>query len=1102
MSGEERELPPAKRRAVEDDEGTKGAVATEGGVDLLAPFTTKEEMSSFFATAKELLSKESEGIAVWDELLAKDNHTAFFTSLAAIDLKIATPAVAESLLRLIISAYHNLEIEQIRNFFVPLISFPLFMSLSERRRTLESEVNPKLGKALKSLQKKVAKDETTRAAERGFIPRLVTGFLATVHKADVLLRSGVLGTGNNAQAERAEGYISLCNRFLELFTDLLFQMRPRRYLLAYLEDMHVYTHCKNSLISQYTAESGILFKALTAIMHKGLSFPVNDDGDEMKEEDIEHRYNAFATAFQRAAHGAHRDKLPQLPNFSMLENRKSLEKFLAPLSDTELERFAEKLCVFDKKSFSVDAKESAANRSLILDALVCRHERRPDFSDLTTVPLYPDEDAMFLSGEIPPYEYDGSSPCALPKLGLQFLTIQDYLLRNFKLVQLESTYEIRQDLEYHLPKMRPAVNGLNQVRFAGKSRMLLPIMSSEILKVSAPAIGYTRPADVRGEIHFSLHEAANHSVRQEWSEIKQHDVLMLISFSPEARNAAKGNFLQTFGISAIRGCEVVDIRDDEGNVTTGYDMMGKGVTLTGQTRHVRVTLDPVTYHSDFHSGKVSLYDNFQLVMRRRPEENNFKAVLETIRSLMKFPNAIPEWLTGVLLGHGDPDSAHYTEVEADEMDDEAEEGKEKAVDQVIAKSLKVKTGQYLYEEDKPKPKVIDFSEKQSEVLKIANHKGLSIVVGPPGMYFYPPFLRNFQSFSNTTQHTTGTGKTDVAVQIITNLYHNNPTQTTLIVTHSNAALNDIFTKVMHQDIDERYCSPPPPFTLTLTHHLHPLSTLLHLFSRHLLRLGMGEKDLQTEKDFSRWGRVNYMLERRVTLLERVAKLCKTLDVDDGFAHTCESSGHFFAHHVQTRWTQFLQSLPSEESDQTARWVVNNFPFTAYFDDTLSPFWEPATSYDAALARARLAWDHFEELFDEVKDCRAFELLRTSSDRGTYLLTKQARIIAMTCTHAALKRKDFLRLGLKYDNLVMEESAQILEVETFIPMTLQAPIEERGEEGVSSRLKRIVLIGDHQQLPPVVKNTTFQKYCKMDQSMFTRLVRYGVPYVQLDAQVCW
>jgi len=55
----------------------------------------------------------------------------------------------------------------------------------------------------------------------------------------------------------------------------------------------------------------------------------------------------------------------------------------------------------------------------------------------------------------------------------------------------------------------------------------------------------------------------------------------------------------------------------------------------------------------------------------------------------------------------------------------------------------------------------------------------------------------------------------------------------------------------------------------------------------------------------------------------------------------------------------------------------------------------------------------------------------------YLMTKQAKVVAMTCTHAALKRRDFLQLAFQYDSLVMEESAQILEIETFIPMLLQA-----------------------------------------------------------------
>jgi intron-binding protein aquarius len=76
---------------------------------------------------------------------------------------------------------------------------------------------------------------------------------------------------------------------------------------------------------------------------------------------------------------------------------------------------------------------------------------------------------------------------------------------------------------------------------------------------------------------------------------------------------------------------------------------------------------------------------------------------------------------------------------------------------------------------------------------------------------------------------------------------------------------------------------------------------------------------------------------------------------------------------------------------------------------------------------------------------------------------------------------------------MDACVQVLEVETFIPMVLQ-----RQEDGFG-RLKRVILIGDHHQLPPVVQNMAFQKYSHLDQSLFARFVRLGTPYVELNAQ---
>ena len=56
------------------------------------------------------------------------------------------------------------------------------------------------------------------------------------------------------------------------------------------------------------------------------------------------------------------------------------------------------------------------------------------------------------------------------------------------------------------------------------------------------------------------------------------------------------------------------------------------------------------------------------------------------------------------------------------------------------------------------------------------------------------------------------------------------------------------------------------------------------------------------------------------------------------------------------------------------------------------------------------------LYGILQEFRAFELLRSGTDRSEYLLIKEAKIIAMTCTHAALKRRDLVAAGFKVRNI--------------------------------------------------------------------------------------
>ena len=71
-----------------------------------------------------------------------------------------------------------------------------------------------------------------------------------------------------------------------------------------------------------------------------------------------------------------------------------------------------------------------------------------------------------------------------------------------------------------------------------------------------------------------------------------------------------------------------------------------------------------------------------------------------------------------------------------------------------------------------------------------------------------------------------------------------------------------------------------------------------------------------------------------------------------------------------------------------------------------------------------------------------------------------------------------------------------EYESICVMSIRRGTQVRGDRSLTFQ---VILIGDHHQLPPVVKNQAFQKYSHLDQPLFTRFIRLGVPHVELDAQ---
>ncbi|KAL3984757.1 AAA domain family protein [Acanthocheilonema viteae] len=1034
-----------------------------------------------------LNAKFRERIPVWRCIIERPaQFPVFFRRILhlVLDVEQITLLERSAIITFLINCFNSVEVDLVRKEVMKIVSLTMWSNLLPTQREDLFQANPKLRKIWNKIETKTelktAEEEELLTFERTFMWNLLQIFKQTLaHVDDESNEVGIDGIH----------FLECC---LQLFIDLEALLTTRRFFNAILHASNILVNC--TLSSLITAEVGGLFCQLVTMLRFYSRFEIDDvTGEPLTHNQMSEMHYTHIMKLQKAAFKYFRESMSDfyLLNVTAVDTRKALIKQFSSMSESELYKFAEYLHLVPSQEFNLNIS-SSYEKNYLIEMITSRCERRINqLQQLNEQPLYPTEKVIWDENLVPYDQYNGEGILALNKLNIQFLTFHDYLLRNFNLFQMESTYEIRQDIEDAVFRLKPWAHesNPNETVWGGWARMALPLIEFQIVEVGKPLIGEKSPSVVKADLTINLPRRTD--IRAEWEGLRKHDVCFLICCRPKASVGTKYNITKPFkeqiDVTLVRGCEIEGMLDSEGKVIEEYAAYEKKTVLVGLTRKFRVWLDENQYRLDTEGEEDAIdniYYSFNLLIRRDPKTNNFKAVLATIRQLLNTEFVVPDWLHDLILGYGEPNAAHYksmntavptvdfcdtflsykhlissfpnTKIVGTNDEDlvppfrltfkelEPQHDLEPSIRNtsiVVEPHVIPCRGPYPHVE--PRKNTIQFTPAQVEAIKAGMQPGLTMVVGPPG-----------------------TGKTDVAVQIISNIYHNWPEQRTLIVTHSNQALNQLFEKIIQLDVDER----------------------------HLLRLGHGEETLETEKDFSRYGRVNYVLQKRLDLLKEVEKLQEALDVGGDVSYTCETAGYFFLYQVFARWEKFESDVIQSKvnPNPSAKAIADHFPFTRYFADVPPPLFK-GVSFDEDWEIAQGCWRYIRSIFTQLEEFRSFELLRSGRDRTDYLLVKEAKIIAMTCTHAALRRKDLVELGFRYDNILMEEAAQILEVETFIPLLLQNPQDGR------SRLKRWIMIGDHHQLPPVVQNIAFQKYSNMEQSLFARFVRLGVPHVLLDQQ---
>ncbi|KAF4550875.1 Intron-binding protein aquarius N-terminus-containing protein [Elsinoe fawcettii] len=1030
--------------------------------------------------------KRHEGVIPWNEFAAQPEHfPSFFRRVLELAIDKSTSlTIRTHLLSFIIGAFQSLDTGIIRKEAAALVSIGIWHNLhSEEARTQLLGRTVQLGKAWRAAGKKYdAADADTQARlqfERSWLYSLVLDFADRLH---------------DTTASLTQDTVLYCERVVELLADMLSQLPTRRYVNTLLADLNLVPVIMLSPL--YADEDNSLLREMVVLLQHYMAFPIEDHtGREITGNELVERHNATLSRLQRVALQGFKEKLTilALSNFKSLDSRTELEGHLQSLDDTELQQLCKALQLRTEYS---ESSLVVRDRQFFTEILVSVHERRSSYKDIVRAMSTMPTDAMVYEKTFDrTEEYNGSRPLPVPKLNLQYLTVSDFLWRSFILYRCESFYEVRKHVEDTVRRIQPRQAG-SGLCFDGFSKMAIPITKPAVIDVAPANVGEEHPAKVEVEVSLDVSKFTP-GIRREWETLRQDDVVYLVAVqAPPPQNRALtngGSQDQTppKSIKHLRCAEVISVLDDDGKPLRARqsEMNGAG---RGRKRRLLLKLDPRSYQED--TSKPEILDSINLIVRRRGRENNFKPILESIRHLVLSETPAPAWLQEVFLGYSDPAAATYKRlpnrlksidfrdtfldwphlieslpgktVEPDESVNgsfpppyvletsttevaeirpakKRRKEKEEPARTEFVENVKVSTYKPAntgpYPSDAPKVNTVRFTPAQVEAITSGTQPGLTVIVGPPG-----------------------TGKTDTVTQIVSNIYHNFPEQRTLLVAHSNQALNQLFQKITALDIDER----------------------------HLLRLGHGEEELETEADFSKGGRIESLMERSGQYLAEVQRLAYSISAPGAHGSSCETAEYFDQVYIKPAWSRFWDFA---KSSQDVGAIIAAFPFHTYFSNTPQPLFPPHGTVEQILDVASGCHAHLNHIFATLSSTRPFELLRAQRDKANYLLQHSARIVAMTSTHAAMHRSQIASLNFHYDTIIMEEAAQITEIETFIPLALQNPINN------ASPLQRIVLVGDHLQNAPVVQNEAFRSHSHLDQSLFRRLTRLGVPHILLDAQ---
>lgn len=559
-------------------------------------------------------------------------------------------------------------------------------------------------------------------------------------------------------------------------------------------------------------------------------------------------------------------------------------------------------------------------------------------------------------------------------------------------------------------------------------------------------------------------------------------------------------FIKKYGIKLIRGCEVVQLYNDDkepvnnfknARMTSSYiDKYGKlqniEPTIKTNKRLLKISFDTNQYLKDYielgNNKLEELYSNFNIIIKRKSNENVFKNILENIRYLSNVgDNNIPKWIIDKFItpsryfGSNDlddikssfnKDEEEEEKLEEEENNDNNEED-EINIDNIQHCEIKSSMGE-----------LIKLKENQSnaikEIVKITNDNkdqaNLILLSGKKG-----------------------SGKSTTIASLIEYLLSNHLNERILIVSHSNSSLDLLLNKISSCYKKELV---PDINTKEMKSHLVPI-----IHPTEILRLGYsGINDInisdisKLDESWSIAGRLDYIKKYKDNLLLQarwiasclgadpielakisiLSKMKKDNDNQDeeenlnldniniegtnpitGFID-CKHAVYYYNRIIKPLWNRYLiglNELLKDDNKLNNKELVNyikiNYPFwnTISDEDYKKKLYELNNEYlnkggysnDKELKFILDSLNYqfekiIQDIFIRINSFVGLDCFNLSKHKQiNYLLSNVSKIIAVTCTYTMINLNQFINSKFNCSTIILEDSNLMTDIESIIPL---------------------------------------------------------------------